>query len=226
MKTTHAICAMCLTPLFLIWTSGSLCAANLDGSLFLYNPGGQSPTALNGYQVELVDSKTQSKTDSSVTDSYGRFSFQGIGEGDYSLVIYSAGRSWKQQVFQQSVRVPGSLKPIVLPAPPPPIIPCVDFKAAGKDLYLFRLWVEISGQTKKDAKKVEYYFNHPTFVRKNVVSENPANNFQIDYTGWGCLSSVGISVSWNSGAPPSRIDFNMCDALKGVSDGKSQVRSR
>jgi hypothetical protein len=226
MRTAGAVRALCFMSLFLILMSGPLCAANLDGSLFLYNPGGQSPTALNGYQVELVDSKTQAKTDSSVTDSYGRFAFQGIGEGEYSLVIYSAGRSWKQQVFQQSVRVPGRLNPIVLPAPAPPIVPYVNFKSAGKNLYLFRLWIQISGEMKKDAKKVEYYFNHPTFVRKNVVSENPANNFEISYTGWGCLSSVGISVSWNSGAPPSKIDFNMCDALKGVSGGKSQARGR
>ena len=81
MRIARVIHPVCFMSVFLISLSGVLCAANLDGSLFLYNPGGQSPTALDGYQVELVESRTQTKADSSVTDSYGRFSpFRGSGK--------------------------------------------------------------------------------------------------------------------------------------------------
>jgi len=84
---------------------------SLTGSLYFYR--GNTSTPLPGYRVYLYYPATQRWTYPALTDTYGRFAFYDLAPGEYLLRVYRSG-DVKSQVWQQSVRVPSQLRPIVL----------------------------------------------------------------------------------------------------------------
>ncbi len=82
----------------------------------------------------------------------------------------------------------------------------------GRQIYKYSLWLEAPPAEKAKIARVSYFFNHPTFIHKTQASSNPEEGFRISYNGWGCLSSVIITLALKNG-PEQKIDFNMCGAL-------------
>ena len=85
----------------------------------------------------------------------------------------------------------------------------------GSQIYRIRLWVDGSPETLDRIAAVEYEFNHPTFVQKIRKSSDRQKKFQIEYDGWGCLSSVIVTLRLVNPphGPPPQIEFDMCAAL-------------
>lgn len=78
--------------------------------------------------------------------------------------------------------------------------------------YNFKLYVNAPKDVIGAIRGVTYTFDHPTFRQKRYVSTSPGNLFEIMYTGWGCLTSVGVEVQFLSGETTA-VDFNMCKSL-------------
>lgn len=87
--------------------------------------------------------------------------------------------------------------------------------ANGSQLYKIRLWVEGSPETLARIASVQYEFNNPTFRQKMRESSDRQDKFFIEYTGWGCLSSVIVTFKLVNPppGPPAQTDFDMCAAL-------------
>jgi cell division protein FtsB len=91
-------------------------------------------------------------------------------------------------------------------------------KANGKTLsngdseYRFSILVHGSQQLLNDIQKVTYDFNHPSFTVPHQEETDPANNFQVQYVGWGCLSRVDVVVYLKDGTS-QKIAFDMCKSL-------------
>ena len=87
--------------------------------------------------------------------------------------------------------------------------------ANGSQLYDMRLWVEASPETLARIAAVQYEFNNPTFRQKMRESSDRQDKFFIEYTGWGCLSSVIVTFKLVNPppGPPAQTDFDMCAAL-------------
>src|SRR5258706_2336087 len=86
--------------------------------------------------------------------------------------------------------------------------------ADGKPIYRFSIYVNASPEVLQNITKVTYDFNHPTFHQPHREATDRANNFQIQYIGWGCLSPVDVKVYLKDGTTQS-IPFDMCKSLGG-----------
>jgi hypothetical protein len=105
--------------------AGTAIAQNLSLSGELYRLNTSAPTARPlanpGYRVYLY-SKSQTRwIGPSITDSYGKFAFYDMPPGLYFLRIYPPQQTnqtpppaLKRFVWQQEVKIPGKVPPIVL----------------------------------------------------------------------------------------------------------------
>jgi len=85
-------------------------------------------------------------------------------------------------------------------------------KGERETYYDFSLWIELPRERRAEILDVVYEFNHPTFRQKAQRSTNPEEGFRVRHIGWGCLSSVIITVNLRNGSSSS-IDFDMCAEL-------------
>jgi len=210
--------ALCL----LVYAPGAAAGAQetaLTGGVYLYAAGKQQPIPLSGYEVKLYDREKKEWSNSSVTDAYGRYAFIGIAAKKYVLSVSKAGPHWRQDVWEQEVRAPGSVPPIVLAAAAD-IIPHASYKerAGEKDSYDFSLWLDVPVEQRQKIKRVTYVLNHPTFSQKEYVSTKTQEGFPVGYQGWGCLNTVLIRIERQGGG--SQITFRMCDELMGSASKK------
>lgn len=84
----------------------------------------------------------------------------------------------------------------------------------GGKTFLFKLWLNAPDNVKRQISRVDYFFNHPSFGNeKTMSSQNAADNFLVQYEGWGCLSLVVITVFPREGKPFD-IYFDMCARLR------------
>lgn len=84
--------------------------------------------------------------------------------------------------------------------------------ADGKPIYNFSVYVKSPPATLESIRSVHYRFDHATFRQKDYVSERREERFAVAYTGWGCLTRVGVTVTLNDGTEQD-FDFNMCRSL-------------
>lgn len=82
----------------------------------------------------------------------------------------------------------------------------------GKPVYKFRIYVDGSASVLDSIARVAYNFNHPSFNTPHVESTDRANSFKVQYTGWGCLTQVGVTVYLQNGKTQS-VAFDMCRSL-------------
>ncbi len=82
----------------------------------------------------------------------------------------------------------------------------------GLPEYTFSLFINSSPATLADIKSVTYRMDHPTFKQKDYVSTDENSQFSASYKGWGCLTSVEVTVLLKSGAS-QKLNFNMCRSL-------------
>jgi hypothetical protein len=83
----------------------------------------------------------------------------------------------------------------------------------GSPIYNFSLWVEGPPSAMSRIGRVDYRFNHPTFRMPIVESTTRENQFRVGYTGWGCLSSVIVTITDPTEGITQTVDFDMCSAL-------------
>lgn len=83
---------------------------SLSGSLYRRNPHGTTPIAANGYRVYLYN-RSAKWIGPAITDFKGRYAFYNITSGSYLMRVYDDGH----KVWEQEVRIPGRVSPIVLP---------------------------------------------------------------------------------------------------------------
>ena len=83
----------------------------------------------------------------------------------------------------------------------------------GDPLYLFTLQIADSSLLDK-LKKVEYYFDHPSYNPKIKASTQKEKNFGISYRGWGCMNTVPVYLHYLSDNKVDTIFFPMCDKAK------------
>jgi len=84
--------------------------------------------------------------------------------------------------------------------------------ADGKPIYNFIIYVNAAPDVLKKIHKVVYTFDHPTFIDKKKVAERAKSHFQTGYTGWGCLTQVGVEIELEGGNK-THLDFDMCKSL-------------
>ena len=82
----------------------------------------------------------------------------------------------------------------------------------GRPEYKFTLLINSPPATLADIAKVTYRLEHETFRQKDYVATDAASQFSTGYVGWGCLTSVKVSVLLKSGVTQD-FDFNMCRSL-------------
>ena len=78
----------------------------------------------------------------------------------------------------------------------------------GRQLYNFILWAELPNYRKKDIRHIKYFFNHSSMLKKNRISKEPTNGFAVNYTGWGSIPVVELTIS-QIDKPDIKLDFNM-----------------
>lgn len=80
--------------------------------------------------------------------------------------------------------------------------------------YVFKIWLDGKSDALARVAAVRYVFDHPTFLNKVQRSEDRRSGFEAGYSGWGCLSSVKVTVTpIGAGVPAETVDFDMCGAV-------------
>jgi hypothetical protein len=81
----------------------------------------------------------------------------------------------------------------------------------GQPLYTFDIWIDAPGAVAQQVESVSYFFDHPSFQQKTLVSK-ARPDFRQSHQRWGCLEKVVITVRLANGRSAAR-DFNQCAAL-------------
>lgn len=89
--------------------------------------------------------------------------------------------------------------------------------ATGRNLnhgseYKFTIFINSPSETLSTISRVLYEFRHPTFTEQQQYASNSKDRFSTSYVGWGCLTSVQVTVELKDGAKHA-FDFNMCKSL-------------
>lgn len=82
----------------------------------------------------------------------------------------------------------------------------------GRPEYRFTLFVNASPDALVQIENVTYGMDHETFKTRDYTSSDRAALFAKSYVGWGCLTSVAVTVQLKSGAV-NTTDFDMCRSL-------------
>jgi hypothetical protein len=82
----------------------------------------------------------------------------------------------------------------------------------SRQLYNFILWTEMPNYRKKEVPQIKYFFNHSSMLKKNRISKEPTNGFAVNYTGWGSIPVVELTIS-QIDKPDVKIDFNMSEEI-------------
>ena len=85
-------------------------------------------------------------------------------------------------------------------------------KSADGPLYTFSIFINSTPAVLDTITKVSYDFLHSTFKIQHVFSNNAKNQFSYSYKGWGCLTSVKVTIELKDGTSKTT-DFNMCRSL-------------
>ena len=81
--------------------------------------------------------------------------------------------------------------------------------------YAFSAWVEGPDDILNRIESVQYEFNHPTFRQKLQVGRDRRTGFRVGYTGWGCLSSVIVTLRLRDrSVTPPHIDLTCVRRLR------------
>ena len=79
--------------------------------------------------------------------------------------------------------------------------------------YQFVLTIKAAADGKQ-ITSATYTLNHPSLNYVKLASKTSNDGFAVGYTGWGCLQSVLVDVTYSDGSTKQH-DFNMCDAMEG-----------
>jgi len=82
----------------------------------------------------------------------------------------------------------------------------------GRQLFNFVLWIDLPNYRKSDIQSVKYHFGHSSMLMKERTGKQASNGFAVNYTGWGCLGMVTLTVVLQNQQEVT-IDFPMCDEI-------------
>jgi hypothetical protein len=77
--------------------------------------------------------------------------------------------------------------------------------------YYYTYGLNIDPKIKSHVKAVEYYYNDPSFLNKEVYSYT-SPHFNTSYEGWGCVDSMRARIYFDDRSH-YEIPFNGCDAI-------------
>lgn len=185
-----------LSLIFLLWLVLAAAEARADvyGYLYRENPGGQHPTAVQGYEAFLFNPQTK-WTGPSVTDSYGRFRLE-VPSGRYLLRIYG----YTCRVWQQEVLSPGRIYEIILPDRDKDISTVNASKFVGGGRWNWTIFIRAPTDVLDKIRYVEYRL-HPTFpnpVRRVSQIGNSKQPFALSTNGWGVFK-IPVKVVLKNG---------------------------
>ena len=82
---------------------------------------------------------------------------------------------------------------------------------SGQQMFNFNVWIEGPSDATSRIASVDYFFDHPSFATKHFGSDVDPD-FLRGFKGWGCLSTIVVTIRWKSGIQSS-LPFNQCQAL-------------
>ncbi|MBN1479328.1 hypothetical protein JXA70_03555 [candidate division KSB1 bacterium] len=82
----------------------------------------------------------------------------------------------------------------------------------NRQLYNFIVWIEVPHVRKSEISSVAYLFDYFTMLKKERIGREPGNGFAVNYTGWGCLETITLTIKLKNGTQTT-VDFAMCDNL-------------
>jgi hypothetical protein len=82
----------------------------------------------------------------------------------------------------------------------------------GRPVYDVRCWMSMNEDAKRGVLKVEYFFDHPSFVPNTMASFAADKDFAISYRGYGCVPATATIVSVDGRRTP--VPFDMCSLWK------------
>jgi hypothetical protein len=138
----------------------------------------------------------------------------------------AAAESPKPTPAPASAPPPAAIAPGLPPPMEPSVISQIRLRASRKPTgrqiartelpaYEFSAWVEGPPAVLDRIESIQYEFNHPTFRQKLQIGRNRETGFPVGYTGWGCLSSVAVTIRLrDSSAESPHVDFDMCAAIE------------
>ncbi|ASS48211.1 MAG: hypothetical protein A3D31_18840 [Candidatus Fluviicola riflensis] len=80
------------------------------------------------------------------------------------------------------------------------------------DNYKFRVELRGIDQISDRITKVVYDRNHDSFKQPYLTSTDAANDFRAEYTGWGCLQNVIVTIYFDDGSEQT-FELDMCAYL-------------
>jgi hypothetical protein len=91
--------------------------------------------------------------------------------------------------------------------------PGVSYMPREAPEFIYSVGLVVADSLKRRIERVSYFFDHPSFQRKNYVTSNLSDSFKISYRGWGCLDTVRIIITMTHNET-NTLYFRMCDNLK------------
>jgi len=77
-----------------------------------------------------------------------------------------------------------------------------------RPVYQVRVWVDLPKDRVADVLKVEYFFDHPSFVPKLMTAFEGDAGFRLTFRGYGCVPSTATLISVDGSKHP--VPFDMC----------------
>ena len=79
----------------------------------------------------------------------------------------------------------------------------------GRQIYDYSIWLQTPILLKDRIEKVDYFFDHPSMLKKHRESKESSNGYSVSYRGWGCLEPVLITVHLTDGEI-FKLNFYQC----------------
>lgn len=77
-----------------------------------------------------------------------------------------------------------------------------------RPVYQVRVWVDLPKERASEVLKVEYFFDHPSFVPKLMTAFEGDSGFRLTFRGYGCVPSTATLITVDGGKHP--LPFDMC----------------
>lgn len=77
-----------------------------------------------------------------------------------------------------------------------------------RPVYQVRVWIDLPKERAGEVLKVEYFFDHPSFVPKLLTAFEGDQGFRLTFRGYGCVPATATLVSVDGAKHP--VPFDMC----------------
>jgi hypothetical protein len=85
---------------------------------------------------------------------------------------------------------------------------------SGRQLYDFSFWLDVPNNRKRSISKVEYRRRAGQRLQDVITGTEPSNGFGVSYLGWGCFSTVDVTIVETTGQETT-ISVDQCAIMDG-----------